>query len=1364
MHPAPHSPFRGGLCKAVLSLLTVSSLPAAPVISEIHFHPQHADLSPEPLSEEWIEVHNPDIDPVDAGGWQFTSGVNFVIPAPRVIPPGGYLVVAANVTAFQAAHPGFAGTVAGGWTGQLSNSGEKITLEDAAGLEVDTVDYADEGDWAIRGRGPVVAAWGAHQGWDWFTNTDGLGRTKELIRTVLRKNSGQNWADSTANGGTPGAVNSVNATNVAPVILGAQHRPQIPRSTDPVVVSARITDDNAAAVTATLRWRLDGAASFGSTTMSDADGDGEWTATIPAQANLSIIEWYVSATDGTLTRTWPSAARTSNPGVLPETFAQQCNALYQVDNAYDPAVAWTAGAQPVYRLIMTAAERTEIRNIGEGDDNQNIQIDAAMNATFIATDGTGQDTRFRCSVRNRGFSSRSGPPNHFSLALVSGEEWAGRASFQMNCRYPHAAILSANIFVLGGMPVQDGAPAQLRVNGLNPAVPNQGVGNFQQAITYGAFARTEALGGDWASNHYPADDGGNIYRVDDHDIGGSGASNRFQYPGSSNPAVYQDIYRKQTNADQNDYSDLAALFEALNDAAATPAVFAANVRARANVEQWMAYIALDSLVGNMEGGITTGRTDDFSMYRGLVDQRFVLVPHDFDTTLGQGVGNGLTRSIFSHVAGGGGGGSLTGMVRMFNEPEFLHIYYRKTVELCNTVFNNTRLDPLFDEVLGGWPVNPPIAAMKTWVGQRRTNVLGQIPQVNSFSAAGVTTSNPALIEGMKQTPDGAATFTGQFNVAAVQSVYLNGQAAALQWRTGAGTWTFAATAGNNFLKRGPNRVNVTCYSGMNGTGSVVFSATVDVINTGGSPTLVNADGTTGTVLPGNLQITAPASYIPGIPFLVGVEYRNSDNATDKTQWTKTVPLTANNGVTLTSASTGGGAANVTLYNGRGSLLVSAGGGASGGDTVLLNGRNTAGSVTPSGATPATWSYYADTAAPAANWFDAATPLSGWSSGPPVFYRNETPAPAGTSIPGGQFTNISWALRNTFTVSNPSQYTSAKVRVQRDDGVLIWFNGVPLAADGLTPGAAWTTISTNAITAAQEANWIEFTLPVASIVDGSNTIAIEVHNNTSANDMRLNCEITAVGTGGGPVDPGSFTLTSAVDGLNATKAMASLGLTPAMTNKTGTLAGSETWSGVINVTGDITVPAGATLTVSPGTHILMAGTAFGGGGSGGADLIVNGALSAAGTLAQPISITCANAASRWGEINFTTATASSLQYCLASRACHSPAGGHTATGPVIRLAGTALTVDDSILSDSPGKTMTNTGNANVTLRRSLFSRCVMGPELDASAISIQDSLFSDMLPANRESGAADDEDCIYIDDSGGRPVLLQRSGRRASAAG
>ena len=47
-----------------------------------------------------------------------------------------------------------------------------------------------------------------------------------------------------------------------------------------------------------------------------------------------------------------------------------------------------------------------------------------------------------------------------------------------------------------------------------------------------------------------------------------------------------------------------------------------------DIDQWLHFLAVDSLIGNREGGLTTGKGDDYALYRGEKDQRFQLVPHD----------------------------------------------------------------------------------------------------------------------------------------------------------------------------------------------------------------------------------------------------------------------------------------------------------------------------------------------------------------------------------------------------------------------------------------------------------------------------------------------------------------------------------------------------------------------------------------------------------------------------------------------------------------------------------------------------------------------------------------------------------------
>jgi hypothetical protein len=273
-------------------------------------------------SQEFIEIHNRSGSAVDLSGWRFADGVNYTFPAGTTIPAGAYIAVAANVAAFQAAHPGVSNVI-GGWTGELSNSGEQIDLVDADGNRIDQVRYADEGDWAVRRRGPLDHN---HRGWIWDTAADGGGSSMERVSLALSNNNGQNWAASTARGGTPGAANSTADADIAPLIRNVAQTPAVPSSTETVSVTARITDEATTGVVATLFYRIDGAAGFASKPMFDdglhgdgAAGDGEYGATLNPAAggdfsraltNLDVIEYYVRATDAaTNVRTWPAPAQ-----------------------------------------------------------------------------------------------------------------------------------------------------------------------------------------------------------------------------------------------------------------------------------------------------------------------------------------------------------------------------------------------------------------------------------------------------------------------------------------------------------------------------------------------------------------------------------------------------------------------------------------------------------------------------------------------------------------------------------------------------------------------------------------------------------------------------------------------------------------------------------------------------------------------------------------------------------------------------------------------------------------------------------------------------------------------------------------------
>ena len=409
---------------AVLFFATSAS--AEVLINEIMYHP-----SSERIQDEYIELFNNGSTAVQLTGWKFTKGIEFVFPNVSIT-AHGYLVVAADVSAFKNKYPAVANVI-GGWTGRLSDSHNTLHLDDAGGNRVDSVTYADDGDWAIRMRTPPSFG---HRGWAWHTEADGLGKSIELINPNLPNDYGQNWAASVVANGTPGAVNSVLQTDMAPLILDVQHLPAIPRSVDTVLVTARLLDDSSANLSATLYWRLDGESSFSSQVMLDnglhndgASADGVFGATIPPQSNNAVVEFYIAAMDlNGHSRTWPAAAIETN-GV---SLGQAANVLYQVDDS-------TYGSDaPLYRLIMKDADRAELNQIGHGTwstSGGESSSDAEMNGTFISTDGTGTDVRYTVGFRNRGHGSRNKQPNSYRVSFHADNPWKGVTAINLNGQY-----------------------------------------------------------------------------------------------------------------------------------------------------------------------------------------------------------------------------------------------------------------------------------------------------------------------------------------------------------------------------------------------------------------------------------------------------------------------------------------------------------------------------------------------------------------------------------------------------------------------------------------------------------------------------------------------------------------------------------------------------------------------------------------------------------------------------------------------------------------------------------------------------------------------------------------------------------------
>lgn len=799
----------------VVSAQTVSDGLPEIAISEIMYHPYHRSDGVEDIRQEWIELFNAGAESINLAGWRFSDGVEFTFPD-VVLEAQSYLVVAADADAFRSHHPGVDHFV-GGWIGWLSNSGEAIELVDVAGARIDRVDYADEGDWAQRELGPVDHG---HRGWMWRDDHDGQGKSLELIDLDLPNEYGQNWRASLEDGGTPGRANSVVSTETAPLILDVVHAPAVSTSSDSVTVTVRLVSSESAGLQATLNYRTDGDSEFTPLTMA---GDGLYRAEIPPQADGTVIEFYVEAVDAAgHARTWPA------PSLVDGIPLQVTNALYIVDDSFDPQISRTPGAHPVYYLILTDREWTELQQIGDGSYSGSLftaepMSDASMNATLISVDGTGTNVRYQASVRNRGNRKRADPPMSFRVNLAGDRPWKDVRAINLNSKYPHLELMASILFQMSGLPAADVTVVRLKVNAAEPALSDLG-------RTYGHYSAVEVLDGDWAKNHFPDDDNGNLYRCTYFEDGVHARTYADLAPKEAagrtrDPNDYRLNYPKKTNEAADDWSDLFALIEALNDRSLSDDDFLTTVNEVVNLDKWMRFLAVDTLIGNREGGLTSGTGDDYALYSGAVDRRFWLVPHDMDTVLGQGDHSyEPQRDIWGYTG-------VSGLRRLLDHPDVIRLYYRHCRDLAETVFAPESLDPLVDRFLADWVSDSEIngnSGIRPFVRDRLDSVLyggypgaATSPQIQqSFAIFG-----PDPVDGYPYTANNTVSLTGTANAIETRSVRVNGILVdESDWSQKDGTWSIDAVA----LNPGINRVTVQTFDGPAGTGQELEGGFIDI--------------------------------------------------------------------------------------------------------------------------------------------------------------------------------------------------------------------------------------------------------------------------------------------------------------------------------------------------------------------------------------------------------------------------------------------------------------------------------------------------------------------------------------------------------
>lgn len=247
------------------------------VINEIHYHPNTGNEN-----FEFLELYNRSNSSVDLSGWCFTAGISLCFDSGKTIASHGYVVVSPDeVTTLIHYQVQTAGT----YTGNLSNSGESVTLRNAANTIVNKVTYSDSTPWPV--------------------SPDGSGPSLELKDPDLDNTLASSWGASLG-GSTPGRINSLVGAPASPE-LSELSQPSDVISTDTPVVTVRALGVASVTLSYKLRFESDQSLSMhdDGTGGDTTPGDHIYSATLPAQSAGSLVRYKVTASNNITSSTAP---------------------------------------------------------------------------------------------------------------------------------------------------------------------------------------------------------------------------------------------------------------------------------------------------------------------------------------------------------------------------------------------------------------------------------------------------------------------------------------------------------------------------------------------------------------------------------------------------------------------------------------------------------------------------------------------------------------------------------------------------------------------------------------------------------------------------------------------------------------------------------------------------------------------------------------------------------------------------------------------------------------------------------------------------------------------------------------------------
>jgi len=185
----------------------------------------------------------------------------------------------------------------------------------------------------------------------------------------------------------------------------------------------------------------------------------------------------------------------------------------------------------------------------------------------------------------------------------------------------------------------------------------------------------------------------------------------------------------------------------------------------------------------------------------------------------------------------------------------------------------------------------------------------------------------------------------------------------------------------------------------------------------------------------------------------------------------------------------------------------------------------------------TWKYHAQGVDLGTAWRTVDFIDNTWASGPAQLGYGDGDESTTLSF-GGNTSNRypTYYFRHSFSVTNPNSTASLTLRYLRDDGCVIYLNGVEIVRSNMPGGSiAYNTLATSAIGGADETSWHQTAVNPALLRVGTNVIAVELHQ-SAINSSDISFDLELISTPAQGPTPTVTLLSPADKGLSNTTAV------------------------------------------------------------------------------------------------------------------------------------------------------------------------------------------------------------------------------------